>query len=175
MKSNVALIGFMGTGKTAVGKVLAEKLEKKFVGLDALIEQRAGKSVTEIFHQDGEVAFRELEIEVTKEIAGEENIVIDCGGGIVLNKINIDRLKRNAVIVQLTASPDVVLKRILTDGEVRPILNVPEKAVKIRELLEFRRPYYEGAADIRINTSNLDVDSIAERIIKKLKEYESFH
>ncbi len=80
MKTNIALIGFMGTGKTAAGKVLAKKLSKKFVETDALIEQASGKSIPEIFQQDGEVAFRELEIGVIKEVAQKKNQVITCGG-----------------------------------------------------------------------------------------------
>ena len=175
MKTNVALIGFMGTGKTAVGKVLAKKLNREFVELDALIEQKAGKSIPDIFQQYGEVAFRELEIEVTKELASKENLVIACGGGIVLNKINIDRLKKKSVIVYLAASPSVILKRTLTDGEGRPLLSVADRASEIRELLRFRKPFYERAADIRLNTSKLDIDVIAEQIITKLKKNESFH
>jgi len=112
MKSSIALIGFMGVGKTAVGKVLAKRLNKEFVELDYLIEQKAGKPISEIFEQDGEVAFRELEIKVTKEVAKNKNQIIACGVGIVLNKINIDRLKRDSIIVYLTASPRVILKRV---------------------------------------------------------------
>ncbi len=174
MKSNVALIGFMGTGKTAVGRVLAEKLNKEFVELDALIEQKAGKSIPEIFRQDGEITFREIEIEVAREIASKSNLVIACGGGLVLNKINIDRLKEESVIVYLTASPDIILKRTLSGGETRPLLDVSDRASEIRELLSFRRPFYQRAADIEINTSKLDVDAVAEQIIVKLKENESF-
>lgn len=174
MKSNVALIGFMGTGKNAVGKVLAEKLNKEFVELDLLIEQKAGKSIPEIFRQDGEVTFRELEIEVAKEVSGRKNLVIACGGGVVLNKINIDRLGKEAVMVYLTASPDVILKRTLNDRDTRPLLDVSDKAAEIRELLSFRRPFYERAADIKVNASKLDVGSIAEQIIAKLKKDESF-
>ena len=175
MKTNIALIGFMGTGKTAVGKALAKKLNKEFIELDVLIEQKAGKSIPEIFQQHGEVAFRELEIEVAKEVARGKNLVIACGGGIVLNKINIDRLRKESVIVYLTASPKVILKRTSGNGEERPLLNVPDKATEIRELLRFRKPFYERAADIKINTSNLDTVSISEQIIGKLKEDESFN
>ncbi len=175
MKTNIALIGFMGTGKTAVGKVLAEKLGRKFVELDSLIEQKAGKSIPQIFQQDGEPAFRELEIEVTKEISTGKNLVIACGGGIVLNKINIDRLKSSSVIVCLTASPNIILKRTMSDGEGRPLLNVSDRASEIRGLLKFRKPFYERAADIRINTSKLDIDSVAEQIIMKLKEDEGLN
>jgi len=174
MKTNIALIGFMGVGKTAVGKVLAEKLGRSFVELDSLIEQKAGKSIPDVFQQDGETAFRELEIEVTKEVSREKNLVIACGGGIVLNKINIDRLRKESIIVYLTASPRAILKRIPGEGEERPLLNTPNKALTIQELLAFRKPFYERAADIKINTSKLDFDSVVEQIISKVKEDESF-
>ena len=85
MKSNIALIGFMGTGKTAVGRVLADRLSMQFIELDAIIEQRAGKTIPEIFVQDGEIAFRELEIEATRDVAEKENTVVACGGGVVLS------------------------------------------------------------------------------------------
>jgi len=191
MKTNVVLIGFMGAGKTAVGKVLAKRLGKKFVELDSVIERKAGKSIPEIFQQDGEVTFRELEIEVTKEVSRDKNLVIACGGGIVLNKINIDRLKNESIIVYLTASPRVLLRRVSDSGEGRPLLNTSNRGGdeprhydldarsplnrSIQELLRFRKPFYDRAADIKISTSKLDIDSVAEQIIVELKENESFN
>jgi shikimate kinase len=175
MKTNIALIGFMGTGKTAVGKALAERLDKKFIELDSLIERKAGKTIPEIFKQDGEIAFRELEIEVTKEVAEKKNAVIACGGGVVLNKINIDRLRKESLIVYLTASPKIILKRTSNDAEERPLLKVANPTLTIQELLRFRKPFYERAADIKIDTSKLDVEAIVEQIINKLKEDESFN
>ena len=172
MKTSIALIGFMGTGKTAVGKALAEKLGKEFLELDPLIEQKAGKTIPEIFKEDGEIAFRELEIEVTKEVSKKKNAVIACGGGVVLNKINIDRLKKEAIIVYLTASPRVILKRTLNDAEERPLLKVANPALTIRELLRFRKPFYKRASDITINTSKPDINSVVEEIIDKIKEHE---
>lgn len=169
MKTNVALIGFMATGKTAVGRVLAKKLGKKFIELDTLIEQRAGKPISQIFKEDGETAFRELEIELAGEIARNKNQVIACGGGIVLNKINIDRLREEAVMVYLTAPVEVILKRTLGDDTVRPLLKVDNKEEAIRKLLRYRQPYYERAADITIDTSTLDVNAIAQRITAELK------
>ena len=174
MKTSIALIGFMGTGKTAVGKALAEKLGKGFVELDPLIEQKAEKTIPEIFKQDGEIAFRELEIEVTKEVSKGKNLVIACGGGVVLNKINIDRLRKESIIVYLTASPRVILKRTSNDAEERPLLEVANPTLTIRELLRFRKPFYERAADITINTSKLDIDTVVEQIISKVKADESF-
>ncbi|MBA7683363.1 Shikimate kinase [subsurface metagenome] len=140
-----------------------------------MIEQKAGKSIPEIFRQDGETAFRELEIEATKEIAQGRNLVIACGGGLVLNKINIDRLRQGSIIVYLTASPKIILKRTSGGGGKRPLLNVPDQALEIRELLEFRKPFYERAADIKINTSKLDIVSAIEQIISRLKENESLN
>ncbi len=175
MKTNVALIGFMGVGKTAVGKALAKKLNRKFAELDLLIERKAGKPIPEIFQQDGEVAFRELEIEVTGEIAKEKYLVIACGGGVVLNRINIDRLREESRIVYLTASPRVILKRISGDGGERPLLKGDNPSSTIQGLLRFRKPFYERATDIKIDTSRLDIDSVAEQIISRLKEDESFN
>ena len=175
MKSNIALIGFMGVGKTVVGKALAKKLNWEFIELDSLIEQKAGKSIPDIFQQDGEIAFRELEIEVTREVSQEENAVIACGGGIVLNQINIDRLRQKSKIVYLTASPAVILKRTLNDGEERPLLNVANPVLTIKELLTFRKPFYERAAETKINTSKLKVDAIAEQIKEKMKKDEGLN
>jgi len=175
MKTNIALIGFMGTGKTAVGKALAEKLDKKFIELDWLIEQTAGKSIPEIFQEDGEIVFRELEIEAIKGVAKGRNLVIACGGGIVLNKINIDRLKQNGVIVYLEASPKTILRRTSSEEGQRPLLEVDNPTLTIRELSKFRKPFYERAADITINTSKLSIEAVAEQIIEKLREDESFN
>ena len=172
MKTNVALIGFMGAGKTAVARILADKLDKELVELDSLIELKAGKSIPEIFRQHGEVAFRELEIEITREVAAGSNQVIACGGGIVLNKINIDRLKEGAVIVYLIASPEVIQQRVGADSTTRPLLAKGDKALTIRQMLEFRQPFYERAADVKIDTSSLDIADTAEAIIARLKEYE---
>ena len=175
MKTNIALIGFMGVGKTAVGRALAKRLNRQFVELDSLIEQKAGKSIPKIFEQDGEIAFRELEIEVAKEVSQGRNLVIACGGGIVLNKINIDRLKKESVIVYLTASPMVILRRTSGDGGQRPLLKASNKAQNIQELLRFRKPFYERAADIEIDTSKLSISSVAEQIIAELKKDEGFN
>ncbi len=174
MKTNIALIGFMGAGKTAVGKVLARKLNRKFIEMDSLIERKAGKSIPVIFREDGEIAFRELEIEVTREISGEKCAVIACGGGLVLNRINIDRLRAGAVMVYLTASPNVVLKRTAIGKNERPLLDVSDQASRIKELMKFRRPFYERAADVTVNTSRLSVETVAEAILEKLKADESF-
>ena len=175
MKTSVALIGFMGVGKTAVGTMLARKLSREFVELDSLIERRAEKSIPAMFKQNGEIAFRELEIEVAKEVAGNKNLVVACGGGVVLNKINIDRLRKESIIVYLTASTEVIIKRVSCGDETRPLLDVTDKVSEIQELLKFRKPFYERAADLKINTSKLCIEAVAEQIIRKLKKNECFY
>jgi len=174
MKSSIALIGFMGTGKTVVGKLLAQKLDRDFIEMDALIEKKAGRSIPEIFRQDGEIKFREIEIEVTKEIADRKNAVIACGGGVVLNRINIDRLRGECVIVCLAASPSVILKRTSVDKDERPLLAVSDRLDQIKELLKHRRPFYERVADITVNTSRLQPDTVVGLIIGRLREYEDY-
>jgi shikimate kinase len=173
MKNSIALIGFMGTGKTAVGRILAGKLGKEFIELDALIEQAAGKPIPEIFRRDGEIAFRELEIAAVKEVAGRANAVIACGGGVVLNTINIDRLREGCVIVCLTASPLAILRRTSGDGGGRPLLAVPDRLRQIQGLLKSRRPFYARAADIAVATSRRSAGAVADKIIEKLGDYES--
>ena len=170
MKTDIALIGFMGTGKTAVGKALAETLGREFVETDALIEKKAGKSIPDIFAQDGEIAFRELEIEVIKEVAIKDNVVIACGGGVVLNKINIDRLAKKCFIINLKATPSVIAGRTSGDKGDRPLLAVSDRLAQIKELMNYRRPFYRRAADREIDTSRLDVNAVVKKIINELEK-----
>jgi len=174
MKTNVALIGFMGSGKSAVGKALAERLGREFVEMDTLIEEKAQKSIPDVFRDDGEIAFRELEIEVTREVAEGANRVIACGGGVVLNWINIDRLKQSGRILYLGVSPAAVLARTSREQGQRPLLDVPDPAARVRELLRFRGPFYRRAADSVVDTSRRSVDQVADLIVRRLKRDEGF-
>ena len=175
MKSNIALIGFMGSGKTAVGRALAKRLNWQLVEVDSIIEQLTGKSIAEIFRCDGEIYFRELEIETIKKTTKGEKQVIACGGGAVLNTINIDRLRKTGVIIHLVASPETILERTSDSQGSRPLLNVERPAERVKELMKFRKPFYERAADITIDTSKMDIDTVAEKIIDRLKSYEGFN
>lgn len=175
MKTNIALVGFMGVGKSTAGKILARRLGKRYIEADSLISKRAGKSIAQVFKDEGEIAFREIEIEVIKELASKEGLVIDCGGGVVLNRINVDRLKQNAKIIWLKASPSTILKRTSTVGDRRPLLDQQKNMSSIQSLIRFRKPFYDRAADIEVDTSKLSTESVVSKIIGRLKEYADFN
>jgi shikimate dehydrogenase len=171
-KNSVALIGFMGAGKTTVARIISAKTGKRLVEMDRLIEINAGESIPKIFSAKGEVAFREMEIEVTKEIAGINNQVVSCGGGVVLNKINIDRLKEFAVIVYLEVNLDEIMKRMQSQQVEKPVLRDESNLDEVKELFEFREPFYKAYADIIINSTHLTAEEAAEEIITRLADYE---
>jgi len=166
MKENIILVGFMGTGKTVIGELLAKELNMEFIELDQAIEKKAGKSIPDIFAQDGEIRFREWEIQLCKETSAKKKVIVATGGGVVLNKINIDYFKRNGIVYCLESTPEVILKRTMKDGkEKRPLLNNPDPAGTIKNLLDFRAPFYRAAADHIINV-NKDLDSIIKEIVE---------
>jgi len=169
MKDSIALIGFMGTGKSVCGAVLAERLGKQFTETDALVELKAGKPIPLIFKEQGEIAFREMEIDVIREIAGRENQVIACGGGVVLNLINIDRLRLKSIIVWLTANPSIIIRRTALNGEERPVLKQVKSLNDLRSLMQFRKPFYERAADFKVDTSRLNIQETVNQIIEKIE------
>jgi shikimate kinase len=173
MKTNVALIGFMGAGKTTTGRALAQRLGKRFVEMDALIETGTGKTITEIFKSEGEIAFRQMEIDAIAEVAKGENQVIACGGGVVLNRINVDRLKQQGVVVYLATSLAAIVHRIARDDATRPLLNVKNRVAEMKSLLRVRTPLYQAAADITVNTSGLSAERVVDKIVAELARYES--
>ncbi len=169
-KSGCVLIGFMGVGKTTIGQVLAFHLGYKFYETDDIIVKSAGKSIPDIFEQDGEIKFREFEIMVCKKLSAYENVVISCGGGVVLNKINIDYLKQNCHIVLLQATPEEIVRRITLDGkEKRPLVNKSNVDLEVVRLLEFRYPFYKMAAELIIDTTDKDIETIVHEILDKTK------
>jgi shikimate kinase len=170
-KTSIALIGFMATGKTSLGQALAKKINYKFIETDKIIEKEAGKSIPKIFAEEGEIIFREYEIAVCKKVSQFNNYVISCGGGAVLNKINIDYLRKNCHIVLLTATEEEIYKRIMKDGQgIRPVINKKEPKKEITEVLKFREPFYKAAAEIIIDTTEKPIDEIIDEIINKIKD-----
>ena len=162
MQPNIVLIGFMGTGKTAVGEVVASRLGRPFLDTDALIEGLAGRPIPRIFAEDGEAAFRRLEAQAVAAASARGGSVIATGGGVVLSDENMNRLRQNGLIVALLADPQSILARVGGGGD-RPLLGAdPEGSV--RRLLNERAPLYR-AADLIVETSALSVDAVAARVL----------
>lgn len=157
----------MGTGKTTVGKILARSLNKKFIDMDELLEERAGKSISLIFSEDGEPHFRDMERALVRELAAENNQVIAAGGGIILNPDNVKDFSRSGKLICLLASEDEILRRVSSSTD-RPLLEKGDKVRRIMDLMETRRPLYESIPD-RVNTSGLTPAEVAEVIMLMLK------
>jgi len=159
---NIVLVGFMGSGKSVVGKRLAKQLNMKFISTDDIIEDREKRPITEIFAESGEPYFRKIEKEAVKEAADSENVVIAAGGGAVLDEENIANLKKKGVVFCLNAPPEAVYERTKRYKH-RPLLNVDDPVSKIKELMDKRAPYY-ARADHQINTSGKTVEEVVEEV-----------
>ena len=164
---NIVLTGFMGTGKTSTGRVLARKLGTRFIDTDTLIEKEAGIQIWEIFEKFGEAHFRGLERQIVKKVTEEEGIVIAVGGGAIVNPANLADLKRHGIVVSLTASPEVILSRVEKNLD-RPLLKVEDKLGKIKELIAVRAPFYEKA-DITVDTDCKNPEQVADEILEAVR------
>jgi shikimate kinase len=164
---NIALIGFMGTGKTSVGRFIAEQLRFAFLDTDELIVSRVGKPITEIFAAQGEPAFRALECQVVEELAKRMQTVISTGGGVPVNPANLASLKTHALVVCLWASPEKIWENVRGQAH-RPLLHAPDPQAKIRELLALREPYYRQA-DVLVNTEMRSAREVAQQIIHQFR------
>ncbi|MGE5308583.1 MAG: shikimate kinase [Deltaproteobacteria bacterium] len=156
---NIYLIGFMATGKSTVGRLLARRLGREFVDLDRYIEEKAGKKIADIFALCGEGFFRSLEKRILSEVSGRGGIIVACGGGIVTDGDNIAVMKRTGTIVCLTASVEEILKRV-KDPSSRPLLCAQDRKEKVETLLGKRREQY-ACADASIDTTGLSPDEVA--------------
>jgi len=165
-KERIALIGFMGSGKSTVGKILAEKTGRNFYDIDGLIEKKAGMSINEIFSTSGADYFRSLESEVLAEVLNFKNSVISCGGGIILRKENVSLLKESAVTVWLYASIVSSVKRL---DSSRPLLNVDNPASRAMELFSERKKLYATACDLLVSNENKTAEKCAEIIYEEIR------
>ncbi|MBI3366710.1 shikimate kinase [Candidatus Roizmanbacteria bacterium] len=163
----IVLIGFMGSGKTSVSHVLAKKLSIQCIEIDEFILKASGRTSTnEIFDIDGEEKFRELEIETAKKLRNIQNVIISTGGGIVMNKINLNYLNHGGNIVFLNASFEIIRKRLSGDNS-RPLFRDLKKAKK---LFNFRLPLYKEYSNMKIGTDNLTIDQVVAKLVNKLKQ-----
>jgi shikimate kinase len=164
---NIALIGFMGTGKTSVGRLAAEQLHFHYLDTDEMIQSATGKTIAEIFSTCGEPAFRELEARTVQELAGKAQTVISAGGGLPLNPLNLESLKTHALVVCLWASPAKIWERVKSQTH-RPLLHDPDPQKKIRELLAVREPFYKQA-DILLNTESRSLREVAQQVVHQFR------
>jgi len=164
---NLALIGFMGTGKTSVGRLLAEQLRFEFLDTDELIQSRTGRTINDIFAQDGEPAFRELERQVVDELATRQQTVISTGGGLPTQPENLTKLKQHALVVCLWTAPEKIWERVKNQSH-RPLLHAADPQQKIRDLLAARAPFYRQA-DVLVNTDQRSAREVAQQIAFQFK------
>ncbi|MBS7638243.1 shikimate kinase [Candidatus Bathyarchaeota archaeon] len=165
---NLALVGFMGVGKTEVGRILAERLGLTFIDLDSEVERLAGKPIPSIFEEDGEPVFRMLEKRLTREFSALDGQVISCGGGTILDPDNLRSLRMNSLIILLTARLDSIIERLRGEGDSRPLLRAGDKLERIRALYLQRMDIYQASADITIDTSDMTPEQVATEIIRHL-------
>jgi shikimate kinase len=170
---NLALIGFMGTGKSTVGRLAAQALHFTFLDTDHVIESRAGKSITDLFQQEGEPAFREWERRIVEELTHRTKTVIATGGGLPANDANLGSLKTHALVVCLWASPETIFERVRGHSH-RPLLNEADPLAKIRHLLSIREPFYRQA-DVLVNTEWRNLREVAAQVIHQFHLAQAAH
>jgi len=159
---NIILVGFMGTGKTVTGLVLAEQTGLELVDMDSIIEERAGKPISEIFATDGEATFRAMERELVQELAQRDGLIVSTGGGIVLDPDNITDFEKTGLVICLKASPEMIFQRVEKDTS-RPLLAGDKKA-QIASILETRQPLYDAIAH-GVDTDGLTAEETAKPIL----------
>lgn len=168
---NIVLIGMRGSGKTAIGKLLARRLGKQFIEMDELIVQRLGQTIPEIVQKYGWQKFRDVEAEVTREVAEWDNVVNATGGGVVTREENVRELKKKGKLVWLKANLDTLLRRIGND-QSRPSLTGKPQREDMEAVLAERSPIYEQVADFIIDTEGKMPEEVAEAIAKLYTEQE---
>jgi shikimate kinase len=160
---NLTLVGFMGAGKSTVGRLAAEELQFHFVDTDHLIESRVGLSISDIFAQQGEAAFRQYEKEQVAELSARVGLVISAGGGLVLDPANMTSLKTHSLVACLWASPEAIWERVRNQSH-RPLLQAPDPLAKIREMLATRGPAYRQA-DVLIHSGVRSPKEVALQLV----------
>jgi len=169
--SNIALCGFMGTGKSSVGRLVAEQLHFAFLDTDTVIEARAGKTIPQIFADEGEAVFRALEKKIVKELATRDRTVISTGGGLVVDPENMASLMEHAFVICLWARPETIFARVKNQSN-RPLLHDPDPLKKITELLKQREPFYK-AANVLLNTEIRSPREVAQQVLHHFRVHQT--
>ncbi|MGC5327070.1 shikimate kinase [Brevibacillus sp. SYSU BS000544] len=171
MKNNMVLVGFMGTGKSTVGKELAHRLGKVHVDLDQAIVEHEKSDIPTIFLEKGEAYFRDVESRLLEELLQKENIVLTTGGGAVLRPNNVTIMMLHSIVITLTAAQEEIIKRVSQDTN-RPLL-AGDVRERVASLMEARKGLYDFAP-VQVDTTDRSVENIVEEIIKKTIEERDF-
>lgn len=163
MRNNLYLIGFMGCGKTTVARKFCRMFSMEMLEMDEELEKRAGMSIPDIFARHGEAYFRDMETLLIKELRERGNTVVSCGGGAPLCEENVEAMRQGGTVVLLTASPETIYERV-KDSSNRPVIEGNKTPSYIAELMEQRRPVYEAAADLTIETDGKTVPEICREL-----------
>ena len=163
---NIILIGFMGSGKTTIGKIISDKKNMRFIDMDLEIEKMENKKINQIFSENGEKYFREKESSLLKQLCSLKNSVISTGGGIIENEFNIEILKKQPYVIWLDANEDTIENNVKNEIEKRPKLKEDDNLkLSIKDLLNKRYDKYKESANIRVNVNNKNVDQVVSDIL----------
>ena len=167
--NNLFMIGFMGAGKSSVSAGLGRMLGREVVEMDERIAAQEGMSIPELFAQKGEPYFRVCETALLKSFSQGAPRIVSCGGGVPLREENVAAMRESGTVVLLTASPEVILERV-RDSDERPLLQGHKDVPYIAALMEQRRPKYEAAADITVDTSQLNIEEVCRQVLRQVSE-----
>ena len=163
---NIVLIGLMGSGKTMIARELAGRLKVKRFSVDEIVEAKENHSIAEIVETKGWPYFRNLEHKTVKALSRKKGVVIDCGGGVVVNPKNLELLKKNGIVFFLKASPQVLYKRLKGD-KARPLINEPNPLARLKAIYKERLPLYKQA-DVIVDASDASIEGPVIEILKKV-------
>ena len=161
------LIGFMGSGKSTVSRHMSRALDVPKIEMDEVLAERAGKSITQIFAEDGEEVFRQMETALLREIGAGEPALVSCGGGVVLRPENVEIMKTTGTILMLSATPQTIFQRVRHSTK-RPILNGNMNVEFIAELMTKRDPAYRAAADVTVSIDGKTSDIVAKELVERI-------
>lgn len=166
---NIALIGFMGCGKSTISSALHRIYGMRVVEMDQMIAQQEGMSISDIFREYGEEYFRNLETELLVRLQKDNHVVISCGGGVPMRERNVQEMKKNSIVVWLMAKPETIYERV-KDSHNRPLLEGNMNVDYISQMMEKRREKYQAASDVNVSTDGKTAEDICKEIMEKIHE-----